>query len=440
MADSSDICFSDLSSPEREAVEELFPGFSRSKARYSAHFTLPSDVHKRATNMHSTRCSFTDRERHESDREAVEEPLPGLRRFGKPNITLAPDVRRRPRGVTTEHPTRCSSGDRVRVNEDAIAQHESGKTPLVIVTCTTCHMYSLASAVSIEGFTCTKCIEVLRLTEKVAELESRIRTLVEDSKTANVTVANNLSSEKTNGSVPTSDANINITNTVSSAHSVYQNTHGSVPSSESSRRSNWVTVRRHSHIRRPSKTHNVTTISNRFDPLRSIPAETPFKSALVIGDSILRNTNIEAPNTIVDCIPGARTSDIRSKLKVLANAKRKFSKIVIHAGTNDTRLRQSEITKDNIKEMCEIAKTMSDNVICSGPLPAYRGDETHSRLVSLNGWMSKWCPQHNVGFIDNWKHFWGRPFLLTRDGLHPSSEGSAILTKNLINSLNSDIV
>ncbi|XP_073667565.1 uncharacterized protein [Paramisgurnus dabryanus] len=111
---------------EREAVEELFPGFSRSKARYSAHFTLPSDVHKRATNMHSTRCSITDRERHESDREAVEEPLPGLRRFSKPNITLAPDVRRRPRRVTTEHPTRCSSGDRVRVNEDAIAQHESG--------------------------------------------------------------------------------------------------------------------------------------------------------------------------------------------------------------------------------------------------------------------------------------------------------------------------
>ncbi|XP_073727851.1 uncharacterized protein [Misgurnus anguillicaudatus] len=469
MADSSDICFSDLSSPEREAAKELI-GLSRSNASYSAHFTMSPDVHKRprnATNECSTRCSFTDRKRvngdaiaqHESDREAVVEPLPGLRRFSMPNITLDPDVRRRLRRTTTKPPTRCSSAERVRVNKDAIAQHESGKTPLVIVTCTTCYMYSLASAVSIDGFTCTKCIEVLRLTEKVAELESRIRTLVEDSKTANVTVVNTVSSEKTNGSVPTSDANVNITNnvssahsvptsdanvniinTVSSAHSVYHNTHGSVPTSESSRRSNWVTVRRHSHIRRPSKTHNVTVLSNRFDPLRNTLAETPVKSALVIGDSILRNTNIEAPNTLVDCIPGARTSDIRSKLKVLANAKRKFSKIVIHAGTNDTRLRQSEITKDNIKEMCEIAKTMSDNVICSGPLPAYRGDETHSRLVSLNGWMSKWCPQHNVGFIDNWKHFWGRPFLLTRDGLHPTSEGSAILTRNLINILNSDIV
>ncbi len=71
---------------------------------------------------------------------------------------------------------------------------------------------------------------------------------------------------------------------------------------------------------------------------------------------------------------------------MLANAKRKFSKIVIHAGANDVQLRQSEITK-NVKEVCELASMMSDTVICSGPLHAYRGDEIHSRLSSLNGWM-----------------------------------------------------
>lgn len=135
MADSSDICFSDLSSPEREAAKELI-GLSRSNASYSAHFTMSPDVHKRprnATNEYSTRCSFTDRKRvngdaiaqHESDREAVEEPLPGLRRFSMPNITLDPDVRRRLRRTTTKPPTRCSSAERVRVNKDAIAQHES---------------------------------------------------------------------------------------------------------------------------------------------------------------------------------------------------------------------------------------------------------------------------------------------------------------------------
>ncbi len=91
--------------------------------------------------------------------------------------------------------------------------------------------------------------------------------------------------------------------------------------------------------------------------------------------------------------------------------------------------------KNNVKEVCALASTMSDTVICSGPLPAYRGDEIHSRLSSLNGWMSKWCPQNNIGFIDNWTSFWGRPDLLKRDGVHPSWGGAAILSRNLAHSL-----
>jgi len=47
-------------------------------------------------------------------------------------------------------------------------------------------------------------------------------------------------------------------------------------------------------------------------------------------------------------------------------------------------------------------------------------NEIVSRLSSLNGWRSKWCPQNNIEFIDNWKSFWGRPVLLKRDGIHPS--------------------
>ncbi len=78
---------------------------------------------------------------------------------------------------------------------------------------------------------------------------------------------------------------------------------------------------------------------------------------------------------------------------------------------------------------------VSDTVICSGPLPAYRGDEIHSRLSSLNGWMSKWCPQNNIGFIDNWTSFWGRPDMLKRDGLHPSWGGAALLSRNMAHSL-----
>ncbi len=92
---------------------------------------------------------------------------------------------------------------------------------------------------------------------------------------------------------------------------------------------------------------------------------------------------------------------------------------------------QSEITKYNVKEVCELASMISDTVICS----VYRGDEIHSRLLSLNGWMFKWCPQNNIGFIDNWMSFWGRPDLLIRDGLHPSQGGATLLSRNMAHSL-----
>ncbi len=124
-----------------------------------------------------------------------------------------------------------------------------------------------------------------------------------------------------------------------------------------------------------------------FSPPYDAPTAKPDKSALVIGDSIVRNVKLEIPATIVHFLPGARTPDILANLKVLANAKGKFSKIVIHVSANDVRLRQSEITKNNVKEVYELSNTMSDTVTCSGPLPDYRGDEIQSRLLSLNGWI-----------------------------------------------------
>ncbi len=156
----------------------------------------------------------------------------------------------------------------------------------------------------------------------------------------------------------------------------------------------WVTVRWPSRGWKHCSSVPIKT-SNRFSPLSGAPTEKPDESALVIADCFVRNVKIETPATIANCLPGARAPNILANLKVLANAKRKYSKIVIHVGANDVWLSQSEIPKNNVKEVCELANTTSDPVICSGPLPAYRGDEFHSRLLSLNGWMSKWCPQNN---------------------------------------------
>ncbi len=80
-------------------------------------------------------------------------------------------------------------------------------------------MYSLSVSVGDEGFTCDKCREMVRLREKILELETRIQTLVEDSK------------------------NVRAVDTALDATSSGSPVHCSVPV-ELMQQGNWVTVRR----------------------------------------------------------------------------------------------------------------------------------------------------------------------------------------------------
>ncbi len=57
-------------------------------------------------------------------------------------------------------------------------------------------------------------------------------------------------------------------------------------------------------------------------------------------------------------------------------------------------------------------------------------DCCHSMAGCLGG-----ARKNNIGFIDNWTSFWGRPDLLKRDGLHPSWGGAALLSRNMAHSV-----
>ena len=94
-------------------------------------------------------------------------------------------------------------------------------------------------------------------------------------------------------------------------------------------------------------------------------------------------------------------------------------------------LRQSECTKVNVASVCSYAKTMSDTVIFSGPLPNLINDDMYSCMPSFQRWYSRWCPANDVGFINNWIAFWGKPDLIKRDGIHPTLEGADLISANI---------
>ena len=275
--------------------------------------------------------------------------------------------------------------------------------------CPACHMLAYSPASFSGQDTCNKCRRIASLEARLDELEGRIHTL-------------NLTSKQLATEPPVScvDAPA-IRSTDRPTDSVTM----TAPSQQGT--SPWVTIRGHKSKQRPTANHQPLHVSNRFSPLAS--QDKP--ASLVIGASTIRYVKLTTPSVIVNSISGARANDIESNLKVLANAKRKYSKIVIHTGTNDVRLRQSEITKQNFISVCRFAQQMSDSVTFSGPIPIRRGDEMFSRISDLNRWLSEWCANNNVGFIDNFSSFLGKPRLLKRDGIHPTPEGAVLLSRNI---------
>ena len=83
-------------------------------------------------------------------------------------------------------------------------------------------------------------------------------------------------------------------------------------------------------------------------------------------------------------ILGVRLDNIEANLKLLAKNNRKYRKVIIHIGTHDTRLHQLEVTK--IESVCNNAKSMSDSIVFSGPLPNSTSN-MFSHMSSLRGWM-----------------------------------------------------
>uniref|UniRef100_A0A3B3RVQ0 SGNH hydrolase-type esterase domain-containing protein n=1 Tax=Paramormyrops kingsleyae TaxID=1676925 RepID=A0A3B3RVQ0_9TELE len=176
------------------------------------------------------------------------------------------------------------------------------------------------------------------------------------------------------------------------------------------------------------------TTTNRFESLSSPSAAKP-NSVLVIGDSIVRNVDLGG-KAVLSCNPRARVLDIG---KIIPGIFRRhkdinINTVVIHAGVNDMKNKQSEVLKTHFSSLLNSIRTenAATRIVLSGPLPTFkRGSEIFSRLFALHSWLKTCSARGDFEYVNNWNSFWERPRLYRRAGLHPSRYGAALLTDQI---------
>ncbi|KAI5092860.1 hypothetical protein C0J45_17251 [Silurus meridionalis] len=97
----------------------------------------------------------------------------------------------------------------------------------------------------------------------------------------------------------------------------------------------------------PLQAFEIST-ENRFAPLRETERDT-----VILGDSIVRHVRATGAKGKVHtrCFPGARVLDVAAQVPAIL--KEIFGAVVLHAGTNYTRLRQTEILKRDFRILVE---------------------------------------------------------------------------------------
>ncbi|KAK3510669.1 hypothetical protein QTP70_012817 [Hemibagrus guttatus] len=141
---------------------------------------------------------------------------------------------------------------------------------------------------------------------------------------------------------------------------------------------------------------------NRFAPLCETACD-----AVIIGDSIVRHVRAIAAKGKVHtrCLPGVRVLNVSAQVPAIL--KKNIGAVVLHAGTNDIGLRQTEILKKDFRSLVEKVRTTSPTtrIIVSGPLPTFqRGIE---RSLGICGTAWEWF----ASYLD------GRSYQVTWKGL-----------------------
>ncbi len=80
---------------------------------------------------------------------------------------------------------------------------------------------------------------------------------------------------------------------------------------------------------------------------------------MIIGDSIVRHIRalLAEGKVPTHCFPGARVLDVSAQIPAILKDDESVAAVVIHAGVNDTKLRQTETLKKDFRSLIETVRS-----------------------------------------------------------------------------------
>ncbi len=99
---------------------------------------------------------------------------------------------------------------------------------------------------------------------------------------------------------------------------------------------------------------------------------------VIVGDSIIRHVRATLAEGKVHahCFPGARVLDVSAQIPAILKGDESVAAVVIHAGVNNTKMRQTETLKRDFR-------SPATTIIVSGPEENWRNKRPLSLLHSL---------------------------------------------------------
>ncbi len=96
---------------------------------------------------------------------------------------------------------------------------------------------------------------------------------------------------------------------------------------------------------------------------------------MIVGGYIVRHVRatLDKGKVHTHCFPGACVLDVSAQIPAILKDDESGAAVVIHAGVNETKLRQTETLKRDFRSLIETVRSTSPaaTIIVSGPLPTY---------------------------------------------------------------------